>query len=228
VAETPDPRARYYDSLAKRYDEDRFGHSYGRYLDHLERHALARWLPPVEGRRILDLACGTGRLLDFASEGLDQSASMLEIAASKHSQKPLYRASASAIPVDSGTLDAIFSLHFFMHLTPREIGGVMEECHRVLKPGGLLVFDIPSAERRRLAGFEPTSWHAATALTLGHLRTLAAQRFLWGGHRGLLAAPVHRVPESLRGALLPLDRMLGRSPARRWCSYHLVRLVRAP
>ena len=64
----------YYDGIAARYDESRFGNSYGRYLDAQERPLLRRWLPAVPGARVLDLACGTGRLLEFASLGVDASA----------------------------------------------------------------------------------------------------------------------------------------------------------
>ena len=37
----------YYDQLAARYDRDRFGNSYGAYLDVQERRLLGRWLAPI-------------------------------------------------------------------------------------------------------------------------------------------------------------------------------------
>ena len=63
----------YYDRLADNYDSNRFGNSYGRYVDAQERRLFADWLDQVRGGTILDLACGSGRLLDLASCGPDAS-----------------------------------------------------------------------------------------------------------------------------------------------------------
>ena len=57
----------YYNDLSERYDLDRFDNSYGAYVDAQERRILRRWLAPMGQGKILDLACGTGRLLDLAT-----------------------------------------------------------------------------------------------------------------------------------------------------------------
>ena len=56
----------YYDKIAHKYDADRFGNSYGRYIDALEREILTTWLHGVKPENVLDIGCGTGRFLDFA------------------------------------------------------------------------------------------------------------------------------------------------------------------
>ena len=63
----------YYDSLAKDYDRDRFGNSYGRYVDAMERKILCGWLGATPPGEVIDIACGTGRFLDFAMTGVDIS-----------------------------------------------------------------------------------------------------------------------------------------------------------
>jgi predicted SAM-dependent methyltransferase len=51
-------------------------------------------------------------------------------------------------PLSSGSAKYIFSEHVFEHFGyPDEIGHILEECYRVLKPGGVLRVIVPNAER---------------------------------------------------------------------------------
>ncbi len=112
---------RYYDRVAEHYDADRFGNSYGRYIDAQERRVLKRWLAPAGNGLVLDLACGTGRLLDFATHGMDASPEMARIAGQKHPGKALRCGPAAKLGGFGIRFDAIFSLHLLMHLPPAEI-----------------------------------------------------------------------------------------------------------
>ena len=67
----------YYDEIAGTYDESRFGNSYGHFIDAEERRILDQLLPPNPLERRLEIACGTGRLTNYATHGLDASAEML-------------------------------------------------------------------------------------------------------------------------------------------------------
>ena len=51
-------------------------------------------------------------------------------------------------PLRSGSAKYIFSEHVFEHFGyPDEIGHVLGECHRILRPGGVLRVIVPNAER---------------------------------------------------------------------------------
>lgn len=51
-------------------------------------------------------------------------------------------------PLRSGSAKYIFSEHVFEHFGyPDEIGHILKECHRILKPGGVLRVIVPNAER---------------------------------------------------------------------------------
>lgn len=51
-------------------------------------------------------------------------------------------------PLRSGSAKYIFSEHVFEHFGyPHEIGHVLSECYRVLKPGGVLRVIVPNADR---------------------------------------------------------------------------------
>jgi SAM-dependent methyltransferase len=211
----------YYDALAPTYDAVRFGNSYGAYLDGLERRILRSWL---QGPQVLDLACGTGRFLDLASEGLDLSGKMVERARERWPGKCIHHAPAWSIPAADGSYDSVFALHLFMHLHLGDIRRVLNECRRVLRPGGVLVFDFPNALRRRLVGYQTTGWHAGTELMTGDLRMLGGGHWRLTGSRGIALAPIHRLPHAARPAFMAAEVLLGRTPLKLLASYQLVKL----
>ena len=97
----------YYEQLAPRYDQDRFGNSYGRYIDAMERAILRKWLVAIPPQEVLDLGCGTGRLLDFAMTGVDASPAMLQVAADKYPDRRLIHSNLPGLeallaPADQG------------------------------------------------------------------------------------------------------------------------------
>ena len=220
-AETEKDIREYYARWASSYDALRFGSSYGRYLDAQERAVLREWIPGAG--RILEIGCGTGRLLDLATDGLDSSPEMLAIARKKRPACNLVQSTGAQAPFRDGSFDAIFSMHVFMHLSKPAIAQIVDECRRLLCRSGTLVFDLPSQPRRSLTGFLPSSWHARTAFTPEEVSRMCSE---WRSVelRGLLALPIHRVPGPLRPCLLPLDSAISGSLLRRWCSYYLVRL----
>src|SRR6185437_494677 len=162
----------YYDRLAPTYDAERFGHSYGQFIDAQERAILARLLP-ASATRVLDIGCGTGRLSGFATHGCDASVASLKFAREK-AARAFVGADATGLPFATGAFDAAFSFHLLMHLEPAAIAALFREAGRVLAPGGVFVADIPSGLRRRLRPRRAAGWHGATSLTMAQFRDLAA------------------------------------------------------
>lgn len=216
----------YYDSIAADYDRSRFSNTYGRYIDEQERQILRRWLPSVPGSLILDLACGTGRFLDLATTGLDASANMLEISSRKHPNTTLIQASACQTPLASNSYDAIFSLHFFMHLSQAKIASVLEECHRILRPGGMLIFDIPSALRRKLVRYQAEDWHGATALSIPEIRQATSGKWQLQASTGVMIFPIHRIPPAYRERVRSLDDFLCQTWLKAIASYVFIQLIK--
>lgn len=214
----------YYDELASQYDCLRFNNSYGRYIDSQEREILSRWLDNSQNQSVLDLACGTGRFLSFATAGLDVSPKMIEIARTKHPEKELIQASAARTSIDSGTYDTVFSLHLFMHLSQVKIQDILNECYRILRPNGLLIFDIPSAVRRKFISYKAESWHGATSFCIEDIQHLCSGNWKIEEIIGVMFLPIHRFTHTIRPLLLPLDKMLCQSPLRFLSSYYLVKL----
>lgn len=117
---------------------------------------LAELLRPVEGT-VLDVACGSAPLrreLPAADwVGLDSSAGELAEAA-RRGRGPLIRADADALPVATGSVDAVCASMCLPVLTP--LTGALAEMHRVLRPGGLLAALVPARAGTAPAGL--LSW----------------------------------------------------------------------
>jgi len=224
----PDDEAvkRYYEALAPEYERSRFSNTYGCYIDIQEREILNRWRVSLENKAVLDLACGTGRFLSLATTGLDLSANMLEVARSKHPDKKLIHASADDIPIESGTYDAVFALHLFMHLSKGKIEAIVNECYRILRPNGVLIFDIPSALRRNLISYKAASWHGATSFYIDEIRTICTGKWQLEEFVGVLFFPIHRFPPPTRNLVLPLDKIICRSFLKGFSSYYIAKLIK--
>lgn len=216
----------YYEQIASEYDNLRFNNSYGRYIDFQEREILNQWLVSPEKKSVLDLACGTGRFLNFATTGLDISENMLKVAREQYPDKELIIASADNIPVASGNYEAVFSLHLFMHLSKDKIQAIVDECHRILSPQGMLIFDIPSALRRKLLSYKTEDWHGATSLSISDIHNLCGSKWRFEELVGITFFPIHRIPTQSRHLLLPLEKLTCRSFLKVMSSYYLVKLVK--
>jgi len=140
--------ATMFDAIAQRYDVLNRVLSFG--LDHVWRTAAVRRLGQQKGKRILDVATGTG---DVALEalklqpeeivGVDIADAMLEVARKKVIQKSLQerisfvQASAEQLPFDSGSFDAAIIAFGVRNFASLDAG--LRSIKRVLKPCAPLV-----------------------------------------------------------------------------------------
>ena len=164
-----------FDTLAPAYDAW-YDTPLGRLVDRLEGEAVLGLVGEGPGAWALDLSCGTGRYaLALARRGLrvvgvDISEPMLLVARAKAREAGcdlrLARADACALPFRAGAVELvtiILGLEFVGE--PRR---VLEECHRVLVPGGSLVIAILNRAglwtvwRRLKRLVVPSVWRGAT------------------------------------------------------------------
>lgn len=140
----------YYSNpgVVERYESWRFGSAGGRHAGQREIQAVLACLAEIPRRaRILDLPIGTGRLssalLDAGYErvhGCDASESMLVTASRACSGRvSCIKGDAFKTAFADASFDVVISLRFFFHF--RESRALISEIGRILKPGGLLVFD---------------------------------------------------------------------------------------
>lgn len=214
----------YYNLCAETYDASRFCNSYGQYIDYLERRILDQWLALPENSVVADFGCGTGRFLDRAGIGIDGSQNMLAVASKKYPTRKLVHSELTNIPLENDCLDAGLCFHVLMHMEKERIQNFFIEAARVIKPNGILIFDIASAPRRALLNRKTSGWHGATSFAMADLKMMFDDRWQLNRWCGIVMIPIHRVPSLFRPFFKKIDEWLGKTFLARYASYYIVEL----
>jgi ubiquinone/menaquinone biosynthesis C-methylase UbiE len=147
----------HFDAIAGRYD--RLRHQlFEPALELLVREG------DLEGRRVLDLGCGTGRFAAALAErhgcvafGVDPSPGMLAVARARSSAVTWLAGRAEAIPLAERAVERAF-LQTVIHLV-EDRAAAFAELRRVLEPGGvvaILTVDPAGAPRFWMADLLPS------------------------------------------------------------------------
>jgi len=116
-------------------------------IEHLHRYALAKEF--VQGKNVLDIACGEGygsNLLAETAEmvkGVDIDESTITKAKNKYGRKNLsfVTGSVEKIPFDASSFDVVTSFETLEHISAHDT--MLTEIKRVLRPGGVLIISTP-------------------------------------------------------------------------------------
>jgi SAM-dependent methyltransferase len=112
------------DDVAESYDEKRFSRG-GQLIDRREKQAVLDALGRIEGREILEIACGTGRFTTMLAErgadivGLDVSEPMLQQGRERAQSVTVadslefLRGDAERLPFPDNRFDAVLAMRFF-------------------------------------------------------------------------------------------------------------------
>lgn len=112
------------DDIAEDYDTKRFSRG-GRLIDRREKRAVLSALSPVENKRVLEIACGTGRFTSMLAKrgadvtGIDISAAMLQQGREKARENGVpdsiefIRGDAARLPFPDNHFDSVFAMRFF-------------------------------------------------------------------------------------------------------------------
>jgi SAM-dependent methyltransferase len=163
-----------YLPLVARYDASM-------HLGHMASYREA--LRHSQGRRVLDLGCGTGYGAFFLTDlgarsvvGCDFSEEALDYARQvyAHPRLTYIRADAQRLPFADGAFDFVFSSQVIEHLTSPE--QMLHEVRRVLAPGGYCLVTTPN---KRLFSPEGSTEnvHHVSEMDLGAYRRLAERVF---------------------------------------------------
>jgi len=214
----------YYDTIADNYDESRFNNSYGRFIDTQERWVLDGLFGQAKDETRLDMACGTGRLTNYATHGLDASSEMMKRAQERYPNVKFCQASATDTGYPDEMFDVVYTFHLLMHLDVETIRQIINEVYRILKPGGRFILDIPSKKRRQLLRHRQASWHGGTELTSSDVAQMAEGKFSLNSIHGIMLLPIHKLPNGIRNALLKTDFALANGWLKEYSSYLVLEL----
>lgn len=120
-------------------------------MEHLDRYGIR---PDAYGQ-FLDFGCGVGRvtraLMDYFSSGvgLDVSATMIDLAKSyssldERSARYVVNAKDNLESIKTASMNFVYSHIVLQHMPASSQLSVMGEFFRVLKPGGVAAFQIPT------------------------------------------------------------------------------------
>ena len=184
----PDARGTYvrrlFSTIANRYDLITVLLSYGQ--DGRWKRRLIAMAGPLECRRVLDLACGTGDLALLASAAgadvtaLDITPRMIALARLKARQRGARArflvGDMTALPLPDACLDVVTTGYGLRNVP--DLDAALREIHRVLKPGGrLLSLD-----------FNRPSWPPVRAIYHAYLTVVGS----------VLGLVLHRDPDTYR------------------------------
>jgi ubiquinone/menaquinone biosynthesis C-methylase UbiE len=228
----------YYDDFAGWYERDR-GRGYHQMIDDLEVETVERY---GRGKTILEVGCGTGRLLErvagFASRavGMDLSAGML--AKARERGLEVAQGSATALPYGSESFDVTYSFKVLPHVA--DIRLALAEMARVTRPGGWVLAEFYNPRSLRYlvkvlkpptAVSETTNDHAVYTRydSLPRILDYLPPELSLGAVRGIrILTPVshvHRVP-GVSHALRWAERALSDAPIARGLGGFLVAALR--
>ncbi len=148
--------ANYFDQYAPQYESSAFGGSGLAYIGGREVDAVLTALSTATPGRILDAGAGTGRVARAAVAAgwnvtaLDASPEMLaRIADELPTTRTVHATLGRPLPLADASFDAVVSMRVLKYVDDLECA--LNEFARVVRPGGLAVFEI--ANRRSLARF---------------------------------------------------------------------------
>jgi|TARA_B110000240_G_scaffold61674_1_gene70222 2-polyprenyl-3-methyl-5-hydroxy-6-metoxy-1,4-benzoquinol methylase len=129
-----------------------------------------------EPLKVLDIGCGRGewlRLLsehNYESEGVDLSHTMVDLCLLEGFKATQGDAIAYLENKDDNSVHVITAFHVVEHLPFEHMVRLFDQCLRVLKPGGKIIFETPNPENLTVSGYsfylDPTHKNPIPPITL--------------------------------------------------------------
>lgn len=107
----------------------------------------------------LDIGCGRGEMLKIMTDnhikcvGIDLNKSMIEHAIASGYEAKQVDALEYLMTLKSSSIGAITGIHIVEHIPFDVLLTIFQECYRVLRPGGIMIFETPNPESIHVGSF---------------------------------------------------------------------------
>ena len=192
--------------LAAYPEDEAVARSVGGNLEHFGvlEHSLLRQYGLKDNGRVVDVGCGAGRLAaqlrrfpEMRYLGLDVVPELLDYCRRKMA-RPDFRLELSQgnrIPLADGEADFVIFFSVFTHLLHEESYVYLEQAHRVLAPGGRVIFSFfEFAVESQWSVFEGNADWVRKRSYLGHINVFmhAEDLRLWARRLGFTVVAMER------------------------------------
>lgn len=133
----------------------------------------------AEDARVLDIGCGRGEWLEllrengYSAKGIDMNRIMVEQCRDRGLDVVEYEALRFLREHASGAFSVVTGLHIIEHLSLPDLIQLLDEVLRVLRPGGIAIFETPNPENMIVGAtffhIDPTHGNPVHPLTMDFL-----------------------------------------------------------
>lgn len=219
----------YSVAQARKYDKNRFTTPPGRQIHKIELSMImpfAEQLP--DGAEVLEVGCGTGRLLielrDLPVQltGVDASLAMIaEIVPKTRGRGGTIRthvSEAAKLPMPDRSYDFVYAIRLLNQTeSPEYALQVVREMLRVTRPGGVALFEFANSRRPRVGRNRQASTRLAPRQVLDAMSRRGAKAVSVQGAFLFGMGALERVPARLLGPMVAIDNSLAKLFPR-WCA----------
>lgn len=157
MVDTAKRNKEFYDAEALQYDDIRYASNRGRRVNAFHQRVLGTLaeLGERKYKDVLEVGCGTGRLLPYFSEhaneviGVDASPGMLNVARTRIESKSISNIRVSEgdalnLSFPDNSFDLVYSI-LVLNLIP-DFTSVFREVRRVMREDGCFIFSVPNLQ----------------------------------------------------------------------------------
>ena len=196
----------YYDSFVSKLEKSSPS-TFGRLIDRKKRqqllHSFARRLDiltkavPTPDAKLLEIGCENGDFLLYLRDhgwqatGIDISRHAVTLATKQGLQ--VFQGELNELHLESNEFDAIIMYHVLEHVySPRTF---LREIHRILKPKGILIIEVPNIDSHSAKFFGPRWMPLSLPLHVSHFspRTLTS---MLTQHHFAVKTMIHSSPDA--------------------------------
>jgi len=155
--------------------------------DRVTKQILLSFAEPLDGKRLLDVGTGVGKLWDYVTAGVEGYAFDLSTigvlrATERHPNLTVSVSIAEYIPYPDNFFDAVLAVDTIEHtFSPLR---ALQEIHRVLEPGGIMSASFPTPDSLRKWGWNHLVHERPNVRLLVRLARVLVKRTLLFGRPG--------------------------------------------